>query len=278
MTAERHVHDRGQRDRGVGRRPVTAERRRRRCSTPRAACGWTTRGTSTSPTARTSGSRRSRPSPGRSAGQSMTAGVHVHGRRGDAGASHYSGDGGPATSAAFVSPSGLALDAAGDLYISDDYMDVVREIPAATRHPVGPGHDGQRHLHDRRERRRSAGTGGSSRGRRPGHVGGAERCDRGLAIDAAGDLYIGDIFNNRLQEVPVASGTQWGQSMTAGRHVHDHRLARWSRATPATAARPPRPSSNWPGGRRLRPRRQHADPRRHGHQRSARSSPPPASC
>ncbi len=36
----------------------------------------------------------------------------------------------------------------------------------------------------------------------------------GLTTDAAGDLYIADTDNNRIQEVPVASGAQWGQSMS----------------------------------------------------------------
>lgn len=38
----------------------------------------------------------------------------------------------------------------------------------------------------------------------------------GVAIGALGDLYIADQVNNRLQEVAAATGTQWGQSMTAG--------------------------------------------------------------
>ena len=39
---------------------------------------------------------------------------------------------------------------------------------------------------------------------------------QGLAFDAAGDLYIADTWDNRIQELAAASGTQWGQSMTAG--------------------------------------------------------------
>ncbi len=34
-------------------------------------------------------------------------------------------------------------------------------------------------------------------------------------VDSAGNLYITDTANNRVQEVPVASGVQWGQAMTA---------------------------------------------------------------
>ena len=36
----------------------------------------------------------------------------------------------------------------------------------------------------------------------------------GIAFDSSGDLYIADTFNDRVQEVPSSSGTQWGQSMT----------------------------------------------------------------
>jgi YD repeat-containing protein len=35
-------------------------------------------------------------------------------------------------------------------------------------------------------------------------------------IDSAGNLYIGDQTNQRIQEVPAANGTQWGISMIAG--------------------------------------------------------------
>ena len=43
-----------------------------------------------------------------------------------------------------------------------------------------------------------------------------------ITFDSAGDLYIADKQNNRIQEVPIASGTQWGQSMTQP-HVHHRR-------------------------------------------------------
>ena len=36
-----------------------------------------------------------------------------------------------------------------------------------------------------------------------------------MALDSSGDLYIADTANNRVQEVAAATGTQWGQSMTA---------------------------------------------------------------
>jgi YD repeat-containing protein len=38
----------------------------------------------------------------------------------------------------------------------------------------------------------------------------------GVAIDPAGDLFIADTSNGRVQEVAAATGPQWGQSMTTG--------------------------------------------------------------
>jgi RHS repeat-associated protein len=128
------------------------------------------------------------------------------------GATGSSGDGGPATSATMVSPAGLAVDAAGDLYTSDDSTGVVREVPAATGTQWGRAMTANDIYTVAGS---AAGTGGSS-----GDGGPATAAElngpQGLGVDAAGDLYIGDTYNNRLQEVPVSSGTQWGQSMTAG--------------------------------------------------------------
>jgi RHS repeat-associated protein len=146
-------------------------------------------------------------------GQSMTAG-DMYTIAGKAGTSQYTGDGGPAVSATFISPSGMALDAAGDLYIADDYVNTVREIPATTGTQWGQAMTAN-DVYTIAGTSSAAGTGGSS-----GDGGPATSAElngsAGLALDAAGDLYIGDTFNNRIQEVPVSSGTQWGQSMTVG--------------------------------------------------------------
>ena len=44
----------------------------------------------------------------------------------------FAGDGGPATAASIDSPSGLALDAAGNLYLADTHNGRVRLVSAAT--------------------------------------------------------------------------------------------------------------------------------------------------
>ena len=62
--------------------------------------------------------------------------------------------------------------------------------------------------------------------------------------DAAGDLYIVTI-GQCLDEIPAASGTQWGQSMTAG-DLYTVAGACGPRATPVTEVRPRRPVSTTP--------------------------------
>ncbi len=44
----------------------------------------------------------------------------------------YSGDGGPATSAELYGPTGIALDASGNIYICDEYNGRIRKITVST--------------------------------------------------------------------------------------------------------------------------------------------------
>ena len=100
------------------------------------------------------------------------------------GSAGYTGDGGQATAARLYAPYGLAIDAAGDLFIADDGNNTVRMItPAGIITTVaGNGTGG------------STGTGGQATS--------AELDEpTGVAVDASGNLYIADSYNNEIREV-----------------------------------------------------------------------------
>ncbi|AZT84803.1 hypothetical protein EHN06_15270 [Marinobacter sp. NP-4(2019)] len=128
---------------------------------------------------------------------------------GDAG---FSGDGGPATDARLNYPSGVAVDAEGNLYIADAYNSRIRRIsPDGTITTVaGTGDEG------------FSGDGGAA-------TAALLNDPRGVTLDAAGNLYIADTRNHRIRRVSpdgtistVAGNGKWGFSGDGG---------------PATAAR-----------------------------------------
>jgi len=104
------------------------------------------------------------------------------------GTAGYSGDGGPATSAALHAPEGLAIDSAGNLYIADQINQRIRKVSGGIITTVaGIGLAGY------------AGDGGPA--------GSAELSGpAGLSLDAAGNLYIADRDNNRIR-VLLTDGT-----------------------------------------------------------------------
>jgi uncharacterized protein (TIGR03437 family) len=94
----------------------------------------------------------------------------------------YSGDGGPATQATLNLPVSIAVDPAGDIYISDQGNNVVRKVDTngMMSTVAGNGNVG------------FAGDGGSAKN--------AEFYNpAGLALDAADNLYITDVGNNRIR-------------------------------------------------------------------------------
>ena len=97
----------------------------------------------------------------------------------------YGGDGGSAASAEFYSPSGVAVDGSGNLYIADYFNERVRMVNAATGNITtiaGNGTCGYR------------GDGGPAIN--------AELCyPSGLALDSSGNLYIADSDSNRVRKV-----------------------------------------------------------------------------
>ena len=102
----------------------------------------------------------------------------------------FAGDNGPATAAELDSPAGLALDAAGDLYIADTHNHRVREVAAATGNIVTV-----------------AGTGipGFSGDNHPAT---AAQLDlpTAIAIDAGGNLYVADTDNHRVRRISASLG------------------------------------------------------------------------
>jgi sugar lactone lactonase YvrE len=99
----------------------------------------------------------------------------------------YSGDSGPATSARLNSPEGLAVDAAGNLYIADSYNYRVRKVSASgvITTVAGDGIYGY------------SGDGGPA-------ISAQLTLPEGVAVDGAGNLYIADYGNQRVRKVSAS--------------------------------------------------------------------------
>jgi len=95
------------------------------------------------------------------------------------------GDGGSALSASLNFPNGVAVDAAGNIYIADTNSNVVREVTAAT---------GIINLYAGSYSSGSSGDGGLP-------TNAQLEAPAGLALDAAGNLYIGDYAANNIRVV-----------------------------------------------------------------------------
>jgi hypothetical protein len=142
-------------------------------------------------------------------GQAMTAG-DIYTVAGDSTAG-YSGDGGPATAAELDSPTGLALDPAGNLVIADSLNDRVRVVAASTGTFYGQAMtagdiytvagDGVTVT--------SLGDGGPAT--KPSLAG-----PGAVAFDGSGNLLIADSLHGLLRVVAASTGTFYGQAMTAG--------------------------------------------------------------
>jgi RHS repeat-associated protein len=145
-------------------------------------------------------------------GKSMTANDIYTVAGSAAGAAGSSGDGGAATSALLTAPSGVALDPAGNLYITDDGNNRVQEVAVAT----GPQRGVTSMTANDIYTVAGSASGASGTSGDGGRATSALLNDpTGIAVDAAANLYITDNVNNRIQEVAAANGTQWGVSMTA---------------------------------------------------------------
>ena len=101
----------------------------------------------------------------------------------------YSGDKGPATAAQLYSPMGVAVDAAGNIYIADTYNQVVRKVDTSGTITT------------------YAGTGYAGLSGDNGPATQAElHYPQGVAVDGPGNLFINDTANSRIRKV-AANGT-----------------------------------------------------------------------
>jgi DNA-binding beta-propeller fold protein YncE len=108
----------------------------------------------------------------------------------------YSGDGRPAAFAELNEPTGVAVDAKGNLYIADSSNNVVRRVDAKTGIITTVAGDFAAD-------KASDGLGGFSGDGGPATS--AQLNDpQGVALDGAGDLFIADTFNNAVREVTPA--------------------------------------------------------------------------
>jgi DNA-binding beta-propeller fold protein YncE len=112
------------------------------------------------------------------------------------GAAGYSGDGRLAAFAELNEPTGLAVDADGNLYIADSANNLIRRVDARTGIITTVAGD---YAADKADN----GLGGFSGDGGPATS--AQLNDpQGVAVDGAGDLFIADTFNNAIRQVTPA--------------------------------------------------------------------------
>jgi sugar lactone lactonase YvrE len=109
------------------------------------------------------------------------------------GSSGYNGDGGLATAASMYSPNSVAIDRAGNIYISDYRNQCIRKVsPADGTISTFAGKNANAYPH-------FSGDGGPAKDALMDSPG-------SLAIDPAGNLYISDGYNFRIRRVDAATG------------------------------------------------------------------------
>lgn len=126
------------------------------------------------------------------------------------GAAGRGGDGGPALAAELDCTCGVAVDRAGNLYLSDEWGGTIRRVDARTGIIERfAGHDGRHHPSERGASRPFVGPGLGLMGY---HGDGGPASEAGffhpehLAFDSRGDLYVCDNSNDRVRKITMATG------------------------------------------------------------------------
>ncbi len=114
------------------------------------------------------------------------------------GAEGFSGDGGTATAAQLDTPTGVAVDASGNIYIADSHNHRIRKVFGGTITTVaGTGTPG------------FAGDGGAASAAQLA-------LPTGVAVDTSGNVYIADTNNHRIREIQVSGFGSGNISTIAG--------------------------------------------------------------
>jgi sugar lactone lactonase YvrE len=110
---------------------------------------------------------------------------------GSASSGTFGGDGGDATAAQIARPTAVALDSSGSLYIADMSNQRVRKVgvPVATRVLSTP-----------------AGNGSTPYNGEGPAIGAALNTPDGVATDSSGNIYIADLYHDRIRKVTIATG------------------------------------------------------------------------
>jgi uncharacterized protein (TIGR03437 family) len=113
----------------------------------------------------------------------------------------FGGDGGPAAEASLFQPAGLAFDSNGNLYIADEYNNRIRKVaPGGIITTIAGNGDAG-----------FAGEGQPATSATLNHP-------TDVAVDAAGNLYIADQYNNRVRKVTPGGII----STVAGNGIHGY--------------------------------------------------------
>ena len=103
--------------------------------------------------------------------------------------SGYGGDNGPATAAILNGPSGVAVDGSGNIFIANQYNERIRKVTASTGKITTV-----------------AGNGSATYNGDGILATAASIYPEGVAVDAAGNIFIDDQYNQRIRKVTASTG------------------------------------------------------------------------